>query len=74
MTHRQAQAIRKMSDQELMDYVNDTCMSAYNAGISKGNSYVIRHLIEMISNLPGVGVVTMKRITRLCEKEGLLDD
>lgn len=36
----------------------------------RSDHYEVRHLLEMIERIPGIGKVTMKKITEAAKEEG----
>lgn len=65
-THEKAVKLRKMTDEQLIDVM----IREHVSGIRDGVNEFIRQLKD--ANLPGIGVVTIKKIEMLAREKGYI--
>ena len=80
MIHEKAVKMRKLTDSQLVHYVEDRVEKARSEGFNKGKEvkaetlqYTITGFAEEIGRIKGIGMVTMGKIRELTDKrlEGL---
>lgn len=62
--HQEAVKLRKMTDEQLTDYVNELYIKAFNEGIT----YRIKELTKEISAIKGIGPKTQLKINTALEE------
>lgn len=81
--HDKAVKMRKMTDEQLVHYVEDRVAKAesegYNRGLKRGKREgdsidIIRAFIDKIAELPGIGKASVKKITVLAKEEGYIEE
>lgn len=81
--HDKAVKMRKMTDEQLVHYVEDRVAKAesegYNRGLKRGKREsdsidIIRVFIDKIAELPGIGKASVKKITVLAKEEGYIEE
>lgn len=79
--HEKAVKMRKMTDQQLVRYVEDRVAKAHSEGFNKGKAKAsvqrgkgakefIAHL--QMAKIPGIGAVTINKILKVAEENGYL--
>lgn len=75
MIHEKAVKMRKMTDSQLVHYVEDRVEKARSEGFNKGKEvkaetlqYTITDFAEEIGRMKGIGMVTMGKIRELTDK------
>lgn len=73
--HEKAVKMRKMTDAQLVNYVEDRVEKARSEGFNKGKEvkaetlqYTITDFAEEIGRMKGIGMVTMSKIRELTDK------
>ena len=73
--HEKAVKMRKMTDAQLVHYVEDRVEKARSEGFNKGKEvkaetlqYIITDFAEEIGRMKGIGMVTMSKIRELTDK------
>lgn len=79
--HDKAVKMRKMTDQQLVDYVENRVAKAYSEGMNKGKAKASAHNgkgakefiahIQM-SKISGIGAVTINKLVKVAEENGYL--
>lgn len=65
--HDKAVKIRKMTDKQLIDYIDDIYKTGYRAGAKK--SIISQDkIIEEIEKIKGIGPVTLSKIKQVLEE------
>lgn len=80
--HKRAVELRKMTDEQLVRYVEGTVEKARSEGFERGkkackdsvgdHDITIKNFIQAIGLLPGIGKATMEKIRGLAEEGGWL--
>lgn len=71
--HEKAVKMRKMTDEQLVHYVEERVLSARNEGFNQGRKSMaeravnITEIIDELSNVRGIGAVKMKQIRIVLE-------
>ena len=75
MIHERAVKMRKMTDSQLVHYVEDRVEKAKSEGFNKGKEvkaetlqYTITDFAEEIGRMKGIGMVTMSKIRELADR------
>ena len=75
MMHERAVKMRKMTDSQLVHYVEDRVEKAKSEGFNKGKEvkaetlqYTITDFAEEIGRMKGIGMVTMSKIRELADR------
>ena len=80
--HNKAVKIRKMTDEQLVHYVEDRVEKARSEGFNQGkkkcverlgDDHVLKSFIQAIGHLPGIGKATMWKIITLAEEGGYIE-
>ena len=70
--HEKAVKIRKMTDQQLVDYVKDKEEKAWNEGFTQGQSQVqkpdLDEILYEIQAIRGIGIVKIDKIKNIIQK------
>lgn len=76
--HEKAVKIRKMTDEQLMQYVNDRVEKARSEGFNQGRKsaagMTVNEFLKEISNIWGVGSATVGKIRDHFRKVGKADE
>ena len=82
--HDKAVKMRKMTDEQLVHYVEDRVEKARSEGYNQAkkevpdkksdDTYIIRKFIEQISSLSGIGHATINKIRILARNEGYIGE
>ena len=80
--HEKAVKLRKMTDEQLVHYVEDRVAKAesegYNQGVKEARSKAITKSVEEFladikaAPIPGVGAVTVNKLTRMAKEHGYI--
>ncbi len=79
--HDKAVKMRKMTDQQLVDYVENRVAKAHSEGVNKGkarafaqNGKGAKEFIAYLqmSKIPGIGAVTINKLVKVAEENGYL--
>ena len=80
--HDKAVKIRKMTDEQLVRYVEDRVAKAESEGYNRGSKHgereddcidTIHTFIAKIAQLPGIGKASVEKITVLAKEEGYIE-
>ncbi len=76
--HDEAVKIRKMTDEQLVSYVNDRVAKAesegFNRGKRSGSSKSIGDFVKELSGLRGIGAATVSKIRAYAEEKGYMEE
>ena len=76
--HEKAVKIRKMTDEQLMQYVNDRVEKARSEGVNQGRKsaagMTVNEFLKEISKIKGVGDATICKIMEHFRKVGKADE
>lgn len=76
--HEKAVKIRKMTDEQLVNYVNDRVAKAENEGFNRGkrsgSGKSIGDFVEEIAKLRGIGAATVSKIRAYAEEKGYVEE
>lgn len=75
--HEKAVKMRKMTDEQLVNYVNDRVAKAESEGFNRGKrsgGKTIREFVEEISGLRGIGAATVSKIKVYAEEKGYMGE
>lgn len=75
--HEKAVKIRKMTDTQLVDYVEKRVESARNEGFDHGKNMAgktVREFLILIqqNKISGIGIATINKLTKVAEENGYL--
>lgn len=81
--HKRAVELRKMTDEKLVQHIEDMTEKARSEGFERGkkackdsvgdHDITIKNFIQAIGLLPGVGKATIKKISELVEEGGWIE-
>lgn len=76
--HEKAVKIRKMTDEQLVQYVNDRAEKARSEGFDQGKKsaagMTVNEFLKEISKIKGVGDVTICKIMEHFREKGIQDE
>lgn len=76
--HDKAVKMRKMTDEQLVNYVNDLVEKAESDGVNRGKrsggGKSIRDFVREISELRGIGAATVSKIKAYAEEKGYMEE
>lgn len=76
--HEKAVKIRKMTDEQLVQYVNDRVEKARSEGFNQGKKstagMTVNEFLKEISKIKGVGDVTICKIMEHFREKGIKDE
>lgn len=83
--HEKAVKMRKMTDEQLVEYVENRVAKAESEGFNRGKKkavkvevpadhYEVRKFIEKIATIPGVGHATMNKINIAAREDGYIGE
>lgn len=76
--HNKAVKIRKMTDEQLVNYVNDRVEKAksegFNQGKRSGGGKSIGDFVKEISELKGIGAATVSKIKAYAVEKGYMEE
>lgn len=77
--HEKAVKVRKMTDEQLVHYIEDRVEKARSEGFNKGKASVenrkgMKEFLEELQRLkiPGIGAVTVSKIVKVATENGYL--
>ena len=76
--HEKAVKIRKMTDEQLVQYANDRVEKARSEGFNQGKKSVtgitVNEFLKEISKIKGVGDATIRKIMEHFREKGIKDE
>ncbi len=76
--HDKAVKMRKMTDEQLVNYVNDQAAKAesegFNRGKCSGSGKSVMDFVKEISELRGIGAATVRKIKAYAEEMGYMEE
>lgn len=72
--HEKAVKMRKMTDEQLVHYVEDRVAKAESEGYNRGkrNGVDLGNFLEELSKVPGIGILTISKIKKYATKKGYM--